>query len=446
MSQDPKTPRRARRRRTTPTRRWCLPPGLLREPDEYLEASQILEEFRQDSDLAYLLWSALRDVTLWAGIDPDRRPGLFGPAGISKRLEAISTAGLDPELEVSLTSLTAVVDAPARTSSEVVSLACVEVSRWAVARGAMGTAMAFAQAASLAAPDSAAPAVFAGEVALRWVRLGRAETWLRRGIGLGRRAREWDAYTRAYVHLGKIYSLRGSTAAARRYYITAMRAGRRHGLRALRATAFHGLLRMALDAGDWENAERYLRAAVRGFDRGDPRLADVLHDGAYLWVSVGRYSRALTLLSKLLVIRTEPRDRALALALQARAAAGAGERRLYQEAWSSAWSMIDRATTPAEHARALLELGRASSHVRDWPRVAQVARLQSTFPAPAHPADRRIAEQLAALAAEARRPSEDSSHNETRPEEAPTSEAPHRGDEASGRRNGRGWPEYSHAG
>src|SRR5687767_11874100 len=66
---------RPRGRRRNISRRWCIPPAILREPDETLEASQILEEFK--GDLGLLLWNSLRDVTLWSSIDPERRDGLF---------------------------------------------------------------------------------------------------------------------------------------------------------------------------------------------------------------------------------------------------------------------------------------------------------------------------------------------------------------------------------
>ena len=46
---------RPRGRRRNASRRWCIPPAILREPDETLEASQILEEFK--GDLGLLLWN-----------------------------------------------------------------------------------------------------------------------------------------------------------------------------------------------------------------------------------------------------------------------------------------------------------------------------------------------------------------------------------------------------
>jgi hypothetical protein len=108
------------------------------------------------------------------------------------------------------------------------------------------------------------------------------------------------------------------------------------------------------------------------------------------------------MLQKLLVARTEPADRTLTLAVLARAAAGTGERRLYEEAWSGAWSLVNRPGAVDDHSRALLELARAAAKLRDWVRMEQASRKHAATPQRA--ADRRIAEQLAQLAAFARQP------------------------------------------
>ena len=141
-------------------------------------------------------------------------------------------------------------------------------------------------------------------------------------------------------------------------------------------------------------------AAMRAYGRGHPRLAELLHDIAYLWVTRESFGRAIPMLQKLLVTRTGPGERALTLAILARAAAGTGERRLYEEAWSNSWSLINRPGAREDHARTLLELGRAAARLKDWIRMEQAIRLHTSQPA--RHADRRITEQLAELAAFAR--------------------------------------------
>lgn len=389
---------RARGRRRNASRRWCIPPAILREPEETLEASQIFEEHK--GDLGLLLWNFLRDVTLWASVEPDRREGLFTPDSADKRLRQLQEARVEPPLEVSLTTLVAVVGSPGTASPEIVTLVCIEISRWAQARGAIGTALAFGQAAALASPEEAAPAYTVGNLALRWGRHARAETWLRRCIGLARRGKDWQSYAQAYVDMGALYARREMPGSARRYYTQAMRAGRRHGLLAIRGAALHGLFLLAMEAGELDDAERYARAAMRAYGRGHPRLAELLHDIAYLWVTRESFGRAIPMLQKLLVARTGPGERALTLAILARAAAGTGERRLYEEAWSNAWGLINRPGAREDHARTLLELARAAARLKDWIRMEQATRLHASLPS--RLADRKISAELAELAAYAR--------------------------------------------
>lgn len=392
----PARDRRGRRRGAG--RRWCIPPAIIREPNETLEASQILEE--NPPDLALVLWNSLRDVTLWSSVEPGRRDGLFSPDAAGKRLEQLKTSHVDPALEVSLTSLVAVVDAPVTTNPEIVSLVCLEISRWAQARGLMGTAIAFAQAAALASPVDPRPAYRVGYLALDWHREARAETWLRRGIGLARRARDWQVYAEGYVDLGALYARRRLPLEARRHYTKAVRAARRHGLLPTRGAALHGLFLLAMDAAELDAAERLARLAMRAYGRGHPRTRELLHDIAYLWVVREDYGRAIPLLQKLLATRTEPVERAITLAVLARAAAGTGDRRLYQQAWSDAWSIINRPGAREPDVRTLLELARAAARLKDWIRVDQATRLQAAQRT--QPEDPCVVEELAKLVAAGR--------------------------------------------
>lgn len=386
------------RRRNGP-RRWCIPPAILREPGETLEAAQILDEL--PGDLGLLLWSCVRDVTLWSSVPPERREGLFAPEAAEHRLEALRSSGAQPQLEVALTTLVAVVATPATTRAEVVTLVCLEVSRWAREHGRWGTAIAYAQAAALASPEDPAAAYTVGAIAREWGRPARAETWLRRSVGLARRGRDWESYARSHVALGEIHAARQARGAARRFFTQAIRAARRHGLLAVRGTALHGLFLLSVEAGELDEAERQAKAAMRAYGRGHPRLAELLHEVACLWVARERYGRAIPMLQKLLPSRTDPAERARTLAVLARAAAGTGERRLYEEAWSHAWALVDRPGEEPVDPRPLVELARAAAMLGDWVRVEQATRLHAARPPRRE--DPAASEQLAALAAFARR-------------------------------------------
>ena len=389
-----KAPTRARVSRRNASRRWCIPPALLHEPEEVLEGVGVLDELR--TPVGLVLWQSLRDVTLWAEVDAEERAGLFQPAAARARLGALLASGAEPALEVSLTTLAALVGSPETANPEIVSLVCIQVSRWAEGRGTVGTAMGFAQAAALALPLDAGPALAAGALALRWRRLARAETWLRRAIGLARRMKQWEPYAQAYVELGSLYVRRGQPEPAERFYLKGWRAARRFGLPAVRGAAQHGLLVQALEAGELEAAERYARGAMKAYGRGHPRLPELRHDVAYLWVRMEAWGRAIPVLNRLLPARVEPVERALTLAILARAAAGAGDTALYQESWMDALAVVRRRPADAgKHARAMLEMARASVLANDWSHVEQVVRLAADSVSPQ--AEQGVAAQLAEI-------------------------------------------------
>jgi tetratricopeptide (TPR) repeat protein len=391
-----KSPSRARVSRRNASRRWCVPPALLHEPEELLEGVGVLDEL--PTQVGLVLWQSLRDVTLWAQVEPGERADLFEPDAARARLSALLASGAEPALEVSLTTLAALVGSPETANPEIVSLVCIQVSRWAEERGAFAAAMGFAQAAAQVVPLDASPALAAGTLALRWRRSARAETWLRRTVGLARRRRQWEAYAQAFVELGGLYLRRGQGALAHRFFVQGLRAARRHGLIAVRGAALHGLLNLAVEAGSLDDAERYARGAMRAYGRGNARLPELVHDVAYLWVRRESYARAIPMLQKLLPTRVEPVERALTLAILARAAAGAENTPLYQESWMDAWAVINRRPEDAgKHARALLELARASVAARDWHHVEQAVRLASAAVSPV--SERAVATQVEEIAA-----------------------------------------------
>ena len=373
----------AKRRRRRGLRRWCLPPPQLREPGEALEGMHVLEELPPDVALA--LWTALRDVMLWSATPAERRAALFSPGADARRPRIEGDRQLPTALVPPLTTLATVVSHPGEAIPEVVSRMCLEVARWGREQNAMGTAVSFAQAAALAWPDAPAPALEVGRLAVEWGRLQRAETWLRRAIGLARRARDWESYGGAYVVLGEIYlryavragATPGTTRpgtrleAAARYYEQAARVSRRHRLRLVRAEAMHGMMRVCMETGDLEQAELYARRALRLYRRDHPRRPELESDVARLMMRTGQHERAVPLLQRLLSGPADADRRLECGAMLAHAAAHVGDRPLYERSWSAAWSLLDgREGSPA----ALVQLGRAAARASDWLRVQQTVR------------------------------------------------------------------------
>jgi tetratricopeptide (TPR) repeat protein len=389
--------RRGRAMRQEADRRWRIPPAILSETDETLEGSHILYELETEAGLQ--LWRVLRDVTLWATTDPEAREQLFNPGTAERRLTQLTQAALEPALEVPLITLASIPHDPVGTPPEVITLMCLRIAGWAEGRKAYGTAVAFAQAGALASPEDAAASYAVGRIALAWGRLPRAESWLRRTFGLARRTPDWQAYSCAYVDLGTLHAMRDSPSVARRHFIKGLRAARRHGLLHERARGLHGLFRLAMDAGQMEEAERLARAALRGYTRTHRETVPLLQDVARLHVARGRYPRAVSTLQKLLGIATDRPERGPALALLARAAALTGDARLYEDTWSEGWTLAQE-DAPEAQVGALLDLARAAEARTDWLRVDQVLRTVS--PAIRRQEDRRQADELTAAVAAAR--------------------------------------------
>jgi tetratricopeptide (TPR) repeat protein len=379
----PKKGRNARRgagpRRGT-HRPWCLPPAVTREPGETLEGVHVLDEFPAELSLA--LWTALRDVSLWAATPEERRTALFSPNAEARRREYTAQTKLEPQLDMALGTLATVVSHSAQASAAVVSLMCLDVSRWAREKGGMGTAVSFAQAAALASPEDPAPALSVGRLALEWGRPGRAETWLRRSIGLARRAKDWESYGGACVTLGEIYLRSERLPAAERFYLYAARVARRQQLRGVRAESMHGLMRVRMAAGDdLVAAERFAHLAQRAYGRGHPRAPELLHDMTHLMVRRYEWDRAVPLLRRQLAMFTEPGMRLVCHALLAHASAALGDTRSYEMSWKEAWTLKDRAGTAPHVPTSLAHLGKAAVCANDWLRVQQTVRAFTDLPA-----------------------------------------------------------------
>ena len=342
-----------------PPRRWRLPPAMLRSVGETLEGLVVLDEF--DGELGLKLWQAVRDVRLWAEVDPGSRADLFrGPAtALAEPVDARAHAGLLGPLAL----LRLEMSASARANGEVISAECLRIARYAEAQERLGTAALFAMAASLAAPGRAAPAYEAGRLAAKRRDDVRAETWLRRAVGLARRGEERRAYCRALLALGELYAAREEPTRARSLYTLAVRASRRYAMRESLAEAAFGLLRLAIAAGNHAEVARLQVVARRAFGRDHERAPELVVVLARLWIEGGEPKRAGEALRRLVPDLVNPDERIAALALLARADANPQMAWSIAEAWHSAWSLAEAHPGSPSRTRALVDLALAAMAV-----------------------------------------------------------------------------------
>jgi tetratricopeptide (TPR) repeat protein len=384
----PAAPQRKPRRRW----RWHVPPALLHGP-EALEGAEVLDEIA--APLSLLLWQSMRDVTLWAGVpEPEERGDLFDAGSARAREKAMREQHVDATLEPALRTIAAMLADPVGTGEEALMEACQQVSEWADGAGYLATSLAFAQAAAIAAPAHAAAGLRVGFLARRRADYARAETWFRRTIGLGRQSKDWKSYAEAFLGLGNLYVQRGNFPAARRFHIRALRAARRHGMREVQAAALHDLFTIAAESGQFTEAREYARSAFRAYGSRNPRLPRLAHDLAYFWMMHGRFEAALSVFQAILPHHATRGERLTARADIARAAGGAGNRAVFEEAWTELWGLAHESGNQEHAATALLDLAHGATSMGEWKKaeMAASAALESA---------RRREENRVALAAEA---------------------------------------------
>lgn len=374
--------------RTPETRRlWCIPPAMLRGTNETLDASPILEEFDgADADLGVFLWQAVRDAIVWADTAPEERQGLFGPRGFEWRCALLTSSPADTHIRPAIQQLLDLVDRPGSVDTGALSRVYLHLARWAHDRSALRSAVWFAQAAAVVVPEDGAAALEAGSLAAVARDDVRAEAWLRRAIGVSRRAGDWASYTRAFVERGTLAATRGDDAQARRLYLRALRTARRKSLRECRALAAHALVPLLARAGEFDAADRAGRIARLGYGAEHVRTPALMRDLARMWVECGTPGRARAALPRLLLRHMSPQDRMQLLALTGRALAGTGPARTTQfmDAFLGAFDLAQHCTNKLARDQALSDLALAALAARDprlVERVAQAANVPFSFQA-----------------------------------------------------------------
>jgi len=352
-------------------RRWRTPPPLTRG-SESLEGMEILREV--GGEVGILLWQAYRNVMFWAAAEQGERGRLFSAEAGRKRQAELAEARIAEELAGPLAAIAEMLSAPDSTGGEAVAQACTGIARWAEEQGHLNTALAYTQAASVAAPRNARLALAVGQLARRRGEMARAETWFRHTVMIARQVGDWESYSRAYIALGNMLIARGNLPAAAKMHIKALRAARRKGLQQIQGMALHDLFVIADELGRDEQAQDYARQAFRAYGPSHPRIPGLGHDIAYFWMQRGYFAQALEVFQRLEGHMEDSRARLLLASNIARAAAGTGNRDLFRKAWTQVYRMIKDPELQGVIANATLELALGAAVLGEWDRAEQAAQ------------------------------------------------------------------------
>ena len=332
----------------------------------------ILEENPGPAGL--LLWQSYRDAELWASTSPAER--VFRPGRAETRFAAIRALDEAEHHEIKPALLTlSFLLTPEGPDAREVAAACQAVSAWAERRGALGTAVEFAQAASFAAPRDARQAVRAARMLRIRAEYERAWSWFDHAVFLARQSGDWRAYTEAWAGVGNLCIQVGNYPRARVAHKRCLRAARRSHLHDMVAAALHNLFILEMEVGEVEKAERYARKALEAYPLDSPLLPRLARDLAWRWMVQGFFERALPLAQEALKHFTSPADRALLWSDVARAAAGAGEVETFEEAWARAWVLYQEHPVDPWPADILVNLAHGAAFLGERTRAERAARL-----------------------------------------------------------------------
>jgi tetratricopeptide (TPR) repeat protein len=367
-----KRPRTAPR---TEPRRWRTPPPITRTADA-LEGMEVLREVPGEAGV--LLWQTYRNVMFWASIPASERKELFTPGAGDNRKREIKAAELPRDLVQPLRDLAEILSAPETVQPESVGGACRAIADWATEHEHQATALAFAQAAALAASRDAAASFAVGRMARLQGDHARADTWYRHAVMLARQVGDWESYVRSYNGLGKIFIHRGNLPMAHRMLIKGLRAARRKGLGELQGMVLHDLFVVATQSGRNESALEFARGSFRHYGAEHPDIRRLTHDVAYVWLEQGHFARAAAVFKALAPAAEEADLSVLAYSNLARAAGNLGDVDQFQRAWTEAMRRIRMHPKGQTTADCLLELGMGAAALGEWERATEALERSAT--------------------------------------------------------------------
>lgn len=355
---------------TRKSRRQRVPPALTRGPDR-LDGIGILDELK--GDLGLVLWRSARNVRLWAETPGERRGELFAGGAARVRREELERVELDAELLAPMSVIVALLEDPEHAEVGRLVNACRRVSLWAEQRGALATALEFAQAAALASPATASLAYAVGRLARRRSDYDRAESWYTRAAIQARQSGDWRAFALAFSGMANLHMQRGNYPAAQRGHKRCLRTALRHGVTELLGIAYHDLFVVTAAMGAGFAADPLAARAFQAYGACEPRVVRLAYDVAYHWTLHGYFPGALGVAKALLPHMEEPAMRALIQGLAARAAGGAARRDEFESAAAGAVALIDQRMSLEMTASTLLHLAFGAMSLGEWERASDWA-------------------------------------------------------------------------
>jgi tetratricopeptide (TPR) repeat protein len=353
----PSAPRSNRPRAAEFTTPLTIPGGAV-------AGAEVVRELPPEVSLT--VWQALRSVLMWAAEEPASRGDLFEPCAMGDWERELLEGDWDDELRSPIAVIVGELRDPARADPESLARACLCVTDWSIRHDAVGTALAFAEAAGLCWYDHPRYAWTTGRILRTHGRYKEAEKWFKRAARLASNVSDGDAQSLALNSLGNLYYQIGSYRQAATSHNQALRTAKRHHLRDREGEVLHDLCVVTAYLDDLDRAEEYAYSALEIYCDGHPRLFALAHDVAVLWMRRGHFARALPVLVALVPHFDLPHERVIVLASTARAAAACGQDELYSSLSTEALELANDWKAGQGMAHALYELALGAATLERW--------------------------------------------------------------------------------
>lgn len=314
------------------------------------------------------VFQVLRLVTTWAMERPQRRAGLL-PNDRLERLLARIAGKLPFRADDPRGAMACILGEMTAADPDVrrAAFACLGVADWALAQGAIDTALAYARAAALVKPD-ARYAWIAGRMHREHGRLEHAEVWFKVAYSIAGRTRDWEVRATALLSTGHTFMMAGNFEGARDLFERALSTAQRRRIPSKVKEAHHYLFDIAIATSDHALAAAQSRAALRAYKAGDPRLPYFAHDLALYWLDCGEFGKALPVLVTLLQrhFENEPGPRLQVVGSALRAAGGAGERRTFDRLREELNELRTQVSSSPAVAPALFTAAKGAASLERW--------------------------------------------------------------------------------
>lgn len=350
-------------------------PAPLAVPGGGVAGAEVIAEL--PAEVALWVWNALRAVLLWAGEEAEGREGLFETEAMEAWERELLTTSFDAEVRCPLAVLAREMTHAAEASPARVAWTCLCVADWALGKRAVGTALAFAEAAALSWPDHTRYAWTAGRLLRAHGRVRDADLWLRRAARLSADRGDWEGQARSLTALGNLYVHSGNYPRARDLHRQVLRVSQRHHLHDQEAMALHDLFVVATLTSDFGGADDYARRAFEAYGPHHPRTSALAYDVAYFWMQQADFSSALTVLLAMRGHFAGQADETVrVLGSIARAAGACGRADLFNEAYREGWALVPTIQGGRFPAPALVEMGEGALKLGQM-KMAERALLRS---------------------------------------------------------------------